>query len=207
MIENKSSIAKIYKRKLNLWAMNKNLFVSFLLLNLFFVSCKILRKPEEPLLDSAWEYPDNINSLLSNFQNGFVSRNVDIYMSCFDSLYFKFYPDPSIMNSPEGELYKDWGYEIEREVVVNLFNAVDLGAIVPISLHIEFTQFDTTSLSGTCYFDYSVDIVFVDGEKKAKGSGYFKVKRNADNLWYIVEWRDFKKGDTLSWAELKVNFR
>jgi hypothetical protein len=156
-------------------------------------------EPEEE--GSSWAFPADPDSVLFNLVSAYEERNVENYMTCFDSA-FVFLADPYEANGPDAERYADWTYTTEESVATGLFAAqVTAGAIslqLTDSLRIEG---DTIA---TLYQKYHLSVEY-PSHVAARGTARF-VMRRLGIWWSVHEWQDIR-ADTTDWGEIKGLFR
>jgi len=163
-----------------------------------------LRDPESPGGPPYWEQPTTPDAVLRNLENALNFQLPENYMSSLDE-FFVFAADPSL----DGPQYENWTRSTEDTVIRNMMAQLDLGQPTPINAALTVID-EWSDGPSSYYYNLSYDItVYTSGGNiyRALGASKLNLVKNPDTkLWDILTWEDFK-GDSASWAEVKVLFR
>lgn len=185
--------------------MLKNIFISVTVL-IFLTSCDLLntRTPEEPKTSSSNFVPAYTAEILfQNFKSSIEEKITENYISCFvDSSYLdKKY---IFIQSGSDQRLNDWGLESEQRYFTNLKAKLQQGSSISLTVNnIQSVPFGQDSAFYS--FDYNLIVNSTDQElsNQYQGAAQFKIYKDSREQWVIVEWRDIKKDDFLTWSDLK----
>jgi hypothetical protein len=150
---------------------------------------------------ASWSFPAEPDSVLFNLVAAYEERNVENYMTCFDSA-FVFLADPYEANGPNAERYADWTYATEESVTTRLFAAqVTSGSI---SLQLTDSLRIESDTIATLYEHYQLSVRHPT-LMAAQGTARLMMRRFGI-WWSIHEWQDIR-ADTTDWGEVKGQFR
>jgi hypothetical protein len=177
------------------------LFLAFLL-----SSCNLFnpREAEQPWdEESRWEAPINPSIAVLNLKNAFEDRNIVNYTTSISS-DFIFFGDPADSPFVPPGSFIDWNSDVEVEVATKIFNTFG----VAIEVYFEDSLKDSTGTEATFYEVYNLNLESLDSTLTATGIAQFKLQLDSENLWSIVEWRDFKLDTVfIDWGILKARLR
>ena len=161
-------------------------------------------QPEEP----GTEGEDNFNppvtssDVIANFLNAVNDRNISNYRTCFNPTDFLFIPDPYDTLEQYREIFKQWNFDTEINVMDRIFSQTSDSTNI-LSLRMETISRDSLEDYTIFYEDYELYIE-ADENYYARGKLSFTIEKN-HGFWYITQWKDFK-GDTTDWGEIKAIF-
>ena len=173
------------------------IIISFILL--LFVFCT---NPFSPRIASSLGQfdpliPDEPDKVLFNLTLSYRLLDIDLYLSCLDSIEFIFYFDPDDEGINEyltalGIINYQWEYQEEKNSTEAIFESMkELGeVIVPVFIGSGIYYIDSNNV--IVLRDYSFDPPVIQGEM-VKGKAIFYMKRH-ENIWKITEWRDLVGG-------------
>jgi hypothetical protein len=183
--------------------------IIYLFLIYMLVSCDLLttRNPEPPNTLANNNIPaTNPDSLIKNFKSSIENKILENYVSCFvDTAYLKrkFRFIPSAGSASQYQVLNGWNIESEKQYFQNQIIKAVSGTSIALTLSNQLnTQFGD---SADYQFDYNLAITSNDQNINGNysGSADFKVLRDTRNQWVIVDWTDVRKGNFISWSDLK----
>ena len=180
----------------------------FPLLLFFLPACFKERSPEKPADNTGWVSPTEVSILSDNLSKSISTLNLNNYRRCLAADKFSFFADPTIAANNQG-LFSNWNWDKENQFFNNLIVAAQ-----PLSAGNSFTlsnirnnNFGADSLEMAA--DYQMAVYHQDTVFKAvnfRGLLTLQLKRNAQNEWQIVQWRDNKTETAPCLSELKQHF-
>lgn len=172
------------------------------------LSCFSERSPEKPADNTGWISPTEVSILSENLSRSLAGLNLNNYRRCLAVDKFAFFADPTIAANNQG-LFSTWNWDKENQ----FFNNLSLAA-QPLSTGNSFTlsnirnnNFGADSLEMTA--SYQMAVYHQDTSFRAvnfRGLLTLQLKRNAQNEWQIVQWRDNKTETAPCLSELKQHF-
>lgn len=185
--------------------LNRRLYPLYLL---FLGSCFGERSPEKPAENTGWVSPTEVSILSDNLSRSISTLNLNNYRRCLAAEKFSFFADPTIAANNQG-LFSSWNWDKENQFFNNLMVAaqpVSSGNSFVMS-NIRNNNFGADSLEMAA--DYQLAVYHQDTSFKAvnfRGLLTLQLKRNAQNEWQIVQWRDNKTQTAPCLSELKQHF-
>jgi hypothetical protein len=174
----------------------------------FLSGCFQGRSPELPADNTGWVSPTEVSILMENLQKSVSTLNLNNYRRCLLSEKYVFYADPDVAANNQG-LFSGWNWDKENQFFNNLIVASQ-----PLSSGNSFTlsairnnNLGADSVELTA--DYAMAVYHQDSSFKAvnfRGLLTLQLKRNAQNEWQILQWRDNKTGSGTCLSELKQHF-
>lgn len=152
--------------------------------------------------------PTEPGILLENLRKSFIQLDVNNYRRCFLVERFSFLADPTILANNLG-LFAGWTWDSENQFMINLQrSATPLNTGNSFQLSNQRTINHTSdSLEFTA--DYVAAIYHQDTTFKSvnfAGLLSFRMKRNQQNEWQIIQWQDNKTKSTPCFSELRQHF-
>lgn len=180
----------------------------FCLLLLLMASCFEVRSPEKPADATGWISPTEIPILTENLSKSLVTLNLNNYRRCLQADNFVFFADPDIAAINQG-MFSGWTWDKENQFFNNLMLASrpvsTSNSFLLSNLRSNNIGVDSVELAA----DYQLAIFHQDTSFKPvnfRGLLTFQLKRNAQNEWQIVQWRDNKVNGNTCLSELKQHF-
>jgi hypothetical protein len=149
--------------------------------------------------------PDSASWVIDSLELAYVTRNLDLYMSCFRAdfvFHLAYSSQPPV----------SWGYDTEEEYHENMFTYVD-------SIELEFwgdDEFcwsgDPTGQSYVLLRDFDLKVYYsipgsLSVSSEAAGSVDFICRTDANNEWYVWQWYDMSEVKwPLTWTDIKRLF-
>lgn len=181
---------------------------ALLLLILPMVACFDVRSPEKPDDATGWISPTEVIILTDNLSKSLSTLNLNNYRRCLNADKFVFLADPDIATTNQG-MFAGWNWDKENQFFNNL-----LLASRPVSASNSFllsnvrsNNIGVDSVEFTA--DYQMAVYHQDTAfKPVNFSGLltFQLKRNSQNEWQIVQWRDNKINNNSCLSDLKQHF-
>jgi hypothetical protein len=186
----------------------KYFYIIVLFVSLFY-GCDMFstRNPEEPeTTRSNYTTPSTPEYLLENLKNAMSDKVTENYLSCFvDSAFFsrKFVFEPSAGSVSKYPYLAQWSLQAEKLYFNNLKASVASNASIKLALSNENKIQYSDSLLYSA--DYTITIAASDAKvpQIVEGTLRFSICRDSRSLWAIPHWLDIKKGNSVSWSELK----
>lgn len=182
--------------------------VGQLLLLLPLHACFDVRSPEKPVDNTGWISPTEINILTDNLGKSLTSLNLNNYRRCLATDKFVFFADPDVAANNQG-VFSFWTWDKENQ----FFNNLQVQS-TPVSTSNSFLLsnvrnnnigVDSVELAA----DYQLAVYHQDtsfSPVNFRGLLTLQLKRNAQNEWQIVQWRDNKMNQYACISELKQHF-
>ena len=175
---------------------------------LWFTSCFNERSPEKPVDTTGWVSPTEVSILTDNLSKAIKTMNLNNYRRCLAADRFQFFADPDLAASNQG-LFSSWTWDKENAFFTNLQVAAQpLSASNSFAYsNIRFNNFGVDSVEMVANYQlalYHQDVNFKN--VNFKGLLTLQMKRNAQNEWQIVQWRDNKINQYACLSELKQHF-
>ena len=173
-----------------------------------FNSCFQERIPEKPADKTDWLSPTEVPILLENLSKSVATLNLNNYQRCFKTEGYHFQADPDLAANNQG-LFGLWKWEKENQFFFNLHRSAQ-----PLSNSNVFTysnkrENNVSADSVELTANYQLAVYHQDTVFKAvnfQGLLTLQLKRNAQNEWQIVQWRDNKTGEFKCISDLKQRF-
>ena len=175
---------------------------------LLLASCFSERSPEKPADNTGWLSPTEVNILTDNLSRSIATLNLNNYRRCLAADKFLFFADPTIAANNQG-LFSAWNWDKENQFFNNLLVAaqpLSSGNSFVLS-NIRNNNFGADSLELAA--DYQMAVYHQDTSYRAvnfRGLLTLQLKRNAQNEWQIMQWRDNKSETAPCLSELKQHF-
>jgi hypothetical protein len=166
------------------------------------------RDPEPPdNTRSTYVPPTTPQIVLDNLSFSILEKNTDNYTKCISAANYTYVPDAQSL-SVWGTLFLSWNQQSEKRYFETLIAATNTTASSVLFLDNE--RFTIVS-SDSVLFQASYIVVFqhnrINLPKSAKGNMNLTLNTDANDLYYISRWEDFRQNDTdFTWSELKANF-
>jgi hypothetical protein len=151
--------------------------------------------------------PTTPDATIQNLTYSILEKNSTNYKNCLVQSGYIYIPDSKSLNQ-YGQIFQNWDVNSEKLYYDNLIAQTDENASSTLFLSNQvITQITSDSAVATA--DYIV--VFQHNKNNvpttATGNLRFNITADAENLFYIKKWEDFRKNDTdFTWSELKANF-
>lgn len=179
--------------------MNWKIIVLLFLNALFFHSCV---NPFSPLMappggsDDPVK-PDTPEKVLQNLILSYRILDLDLYLSCLDSVSFVFYFDPDDEGIEQylaalGIYQYQWGYEEEKNSTEAIFLSMKETGEIIVPVFIGSGVYYTDSFNAVIVRDYTFDPPVIHGEL-VRGKVIFYLSRFGTD-WKITTWRDMVNG-------------
>lgn len=175
---------------------------------IFLSACFQVRSPEKPSDVTGWVSPTEVSILMENLQKSVSALNLNNYRRCLLAERFVFFADPDVAANNQG-LFTGWNWDKENQFFNNLVVASQplstTNSLTLSSIRNNNLGADSVELTA----DYQMAIYHQDTSFKAvnfRGLLTLQLKRNAQNEWQIIQWRDNKTGNTACLSELKQHF-
>lgn len=190
-------------------------YITIILSLIIFASCSPFdtRNPEEPNAgSSSFIPPTSPDIVISNFIESVSNKNIDNYMSCFETsnylgteIYY-FYPSSDALNNYPN-IFSGWQTDDERRYFLSVIS------IIPDNIEPELIfnspEFESISPDSAIYStDYELKIPNNSSlPEQYMGVLQFTLVPNENSFWRIKSWRDAEKKDSDSintWSILKA---
>ncbi|NQV50824.1 MAG: hypothetical protein HQ507_10015 [Candidatus Marinimicrobia bacterium] len=180
------------------------------------VGCELFTPREsEPPIDGtdpyAWLPPTSPEIVLLNLSNAFPANKVNYHLDVLANdleteVTFMFFPDQSVASAQEG-VFDNWGYEKEENFITKLFQSLNAEGLQRLEFEIE--QLLPIEDHYEIVTDYQLTLSYQETQTPLpglfKGQATLTLVQNADLLYEISVWRDYKTIDTLPcWSDLKT---
>ncbi len=192
------------------------LFILLAGIGLLCVQCKTpfsTREPEEPnSSQSNWVQPTSPNYVMINLRTCISEKNSQNYLRCLAdtgtaAVTFYYIPESSVAAANPG-LFNGWNKESERNYLNQLLAYLPKDSLSTLTL---------TLIRENAFQDSVVlvqEYILTMGHKQQtegcprqfRGQAEFRLRRSAEDLWYIYKWSDFATGDQPAWSVLRAFF-
>lgn len=164
------------------------------------------RDPEPPEeVRSNYVSPTTADLVLTNLENAIAEKNSENYIKCLSAENFQYIPDSRSLQNYK-IIFTEWDQLSEKRYLDNLIiNTPSTSALFLSNKRL--TQVSPDS----AVFQANYQVVFQHNQqnipKTAKGNLIFNIATDANDLYYVRRWEDFRQNDTdFTWSELKANF-
>ncbi len=195
--------------------MNKKFRIFFFLISLTFFFCDnpfTTREAEEPeQTETSWTQPLSAETVLFNFKNSLLEKNVENYVRCMkidetSSSGFIFRPEAgTALNYPE--VFNEWNIESERRYINQLFSIVPEDSVIQLELvDINEDIFLSDSAWVVRNYTFAARHTIPGYPTMTKGRIELGLSKTDRGLWHISFWEDRRTEDTPVWSVFKAIF-
>jgi len=189
---------------------NKKYLFSFVIIVLLFKGCGLFdtRDPENPeTVRSTYIPPTTPEIVIDNLSFSIQEKNSDNYNKCISPANYFYVPDAQSLANYK-HIFLNWNSFSEKRYLDNLINETNANSSSV--LFLDNKRF-TPVTSDSTIFQADYIVVFQHNRtnipKSAKGNITLSLVTDANDLYYIRKWEDFRQHDTdFTWSELKANF-
>lgn len=176
-------------------------------------SCGIFetREPEQPSVSSCFAFPQTRPAIvLANLQAAIAQKCVDNYAACFagpgnSERQFEFVPSTE-GREQYGAAFDDWSASDELAYFRNLVAKATPNGFTSLV----FMPRDSIITADSVVYTIDYTMTFEHTEPPfpiiARGNLQFSLAANANNVWSIYRWTDFKSTSDITWSLFKGKF-
>lgn len=164
------------------------------------------RDPEPPEeVRSNYVTPTTADLVITNLENAIAEKNSESYIKCISQTNFRYIPDSRTLQNYK-TIFAEWDQLSEKRYLDNLINQT------PSTSALFFVNERLTQVSpDSAVFQANYQVVFQHTlqsiPKTARGNVILNISTEANDLYYIKRWEDFRQNDTdFTWSELRANF-
>ena len=185
-------------------------YIGYIAAILFFKGCGLFdtRDPENPeTIRSTYTPPTTAEIVIDNLSFAIQEKNSDNYSKCISAANYFYVPDAQSLATYK-HIFLNWNAFSEKLYMDKLINETNTNASSV--LFLDNKRF-TPVTSDSTIFQADYIVVFQHNRlnlpKSAKGNITLSLVTDANDLYYIRKWEDFRQHDTdFTWSELKANF-
>jgi len=172
-------------------------------------------RDSEPPIDAidpyAWLPPTSPEFVLQNLSNSFPANKLNYHLDVLANepetgTSFLFFPDQGVASSQPG-VFDNWGYVEEENFITKLFQSLNAEGLQRLEFEMEMLlpiedRYEIIA-------DYELTLSYQESQTplpgNIKGQATLTLVQNADLLYEISVWQDYKSVDTLPcWSDLKT---
>ncbi|MFN0156857.1 MAG: hypothetical protein ACKVRP_02155 [Bacteroidota bacterium] len=169
------------------------------------------REPEPPNASNCFSAPQTERGIvLTNLQNAVAQKCADTYTACFATLTsgvqaFVFVPSAEAREQ-YGAALSDWTPTDEDAYFRNLISKSVTNGFASLVL----VPLDSVITADSAVFNFDYTFIFEHTEpgfpSVARGNLQYTLAPDANNIWRIHRWTDFKTTDEITWSLFKGKF-
>lgn len=164
------------------------------------------RDPEPPDdIRSNFTSPTTADLVIKNLEYSIAEKNSENYSKCISTENFQYIPDSRSLQNYK-TIFSEWDQLSEKRYLDNVIVATPSTSLIFLT-NDRLTQISPDS----AVYQANYQVVFQHNQqnipKTARGNLIFNIATDANDLYYIRRWEDFRQNDTdFTWSELKANF-
>ncbi len=186
--------------------------ISILIILIFLVACELFTpRDSEPPIDTsdpyAWKPPTSPEMVLENLSSAFPAHKLNYHLDVLSNnpetgTVFVFYPDEGVAAS----LQPGWGYMEEESFITKLFQSLNKTGLQRLEWQDELlSPFEDRY---EVIADYELTLSYIESQthlpSQLTGQATLTIVQNADLLYEITTWKDFKSDTLPCWSDLKA---
>lgn len=151
--------------------------------------------------------PTSPEIVIDNLSFSILEKNSENYFKCLSPENFRYIPD-SKSQLIYGQIFDAWNQQAEKRYLDNLISQTN-----PTSSSVLFVDNERITHISSDSAIFQADYIFVFQHQKvgvpvsSKGNVNITIATDANDLFYIRKWEDFRQNDTdFTWSEFKANF-